>query len=232
MSDAELRGDAALFDGIADRYDLVNTVVSFGMDARWRARLVRAVGDPGKAPARLLDVATGTGDVALALARAYPETEIIGLDPSRAMLAAAERKLRRARLEARVRFVRGDALALSYPDASFDAATVAFGIRNIPDRPGALAELGRILRPGACLGILELSEPESPIASFHVHRVVPRIGALLSRAPAYAYLSRSIAAFPPPTAFAALLEAAGFTPVRIEPLLFGVAHLYVARRAA
>src|SRR5262249_1520425 len=152
----------------------------------WRRRAGKALAIT--APARVLDVATGTGDVALALARAREDTEVIGLDPSRHMLARARRKAADAGVDERVQFALGDACALPYPDASFDGVTIAFGIRNVPDRPRALREMSRVTRPGGRVAVLELSEPRwgplAALARFHIHELVPRIGAALSGAAA------------------------------------------------
>jgi demethylmenaquinone methyltransferase/2-methoxy-6-polyprenyl-1,4-benzoquinol methylase len=217
-----------MFDAIAARYDLLNRVLSLGLDRRWRAETVAALGlAPG---ARVLDVATGTADLAIALAGAG--AEVVGLDASPRMLALAARKI--ARRGHRVRLVEGDALALPFPDGSFDAVAIAFGIRNLPDRPAALGAMRRVLRAGGRLAVLELAEPRGgvlgPLARFHIREVVPRLGALLSRAPEYRYLQRSVAAFPPAAEFAARLGAAGLAVREVRPLSFGVCTLFVAER--
>jgi demethylmenaquinone methyltransferase / 2-methoxy-6-polyprenyl-1,4-benzoquinol methylase len=223
-------GSGEMFDRIARRYDLVNRVLSLGMDQRWRRRTVRAVGATlGEAP-RILDVATGTGDLAIALARAYPGGHVIGLDPSPGMLAIAADKVARRGLT--VELVRGDAQELPQASCSIDAATIAFGIRNVPDRPKALRELARVVRPGGRIGVLELSEPRrgmmATAARFHTHHLVPRIGALLSGRREYAYLQKSIAAFPPADEFAQMMRGAGLTMVEVVPLAFGACTLFVA----
>ncbi len=159
---------------------------------------------------------------------------VTGVDPSSGMLAVGERKVAAAGLGDRVRLVAGDAQELAFGDGELDGACMAFGIRNVPDRPRALGELARVLRPGGRLAILELTEPRggllAALARFHIHRVVPFIGAVLSGAREYLYLQASIAAFPPPAEFAAMVAAAGFTAVEARPLTFGVATLFVARR--
>ncbi len=223
-------GSGEMFDRIARRYDLVNRVLSLGLDQRWRRRTVRAVGVAlGEAP-RILDVATGTGDLAIALARAYPAGQVIGLDPSPGMLAIAAQKVARRGL--RVELVQGDAQALPQASCSIDAATIAFGIRNVPDRPKALRELARVTRPGGRIGVLELSEPRRGVlasaARFHTHHLVPRIGALLSGKREYAYLQKSVAAFPPADEFAQVMRGAGLTVLEIIPLTFGACTLFVA----
>ena len=192
---------------------------------------MRAVGvGIGETP-RILDVATGTGDLAIALARAYPRGTVIGLDPSPGMLAIAARE-DRASSACASSCVQGDAQALPQASCSIDAATIAFGIRNVPDRPRALRELARVVRPGGRIGVLELSEPRRGVlasaARFHTHHVVPRIGALLSGKREYAYLQRSVAAFPPADEFAAIMRDAGLTVLEIVPLAFGACTLFVA----
>ncbi len=218
-----------MFDRIAGRYDLLNRVLSLGLDRGWRRRLVAAAAPAPDAPPRLLDVATGTADVALALARSYPQASITGLDPSEGMLEVGRRKVDEARLGDRIELVMGDARALPLPDAHFASATVAFGIRNVPDRGLGLAEMARVVAPGGVVAILELAEPRHPVARFHVHRVVPAIGGWLSGADAYRYLKQSIAAFPPPERFMGTMEGAGLTDVRLQAMLLGVAHLYTGR---
>lgn len=228
---AEVRpGSGAMFDKIARRYDLLNRVLSGGVDRRWRTRTVRALA-LGDAPARVLDVATGTADLAIEIARRHPAARVVGVDPSTEMLAVGQRKLDARRIADRIELRPGDAERLDLPDGGFDAATIAFGIRNVPDRRRGLAEMTRVVRSGGRVAVLELSEPRrgviAPLARFHVHVLVPRIGALLSGAKEYRYLQASIEAFPPPDEFAAMMADAGLTDVRVTKLTFGVCHLYV-----
>jgi demethylmenaquinone methyltransferase/2-methoxy-6-polyprenyl-1,4-benzoquinol methylase len=230
---AEARlGSGAMFDAIAARYDRVNRVVSLGLDQGWRRRTVAALAVPEGG--RVLDLATGTADLAIAIAEAHPSAGVVGSDPSANMLAIGRQKVERRGLSARVTLEEGDAMALPYPDQRFDGVSMAFGIRNVPDRPRALREALRVLRPGGRLAVLELSEPRrgvlAHLARFHVHTVVPTVGALLSGAREYRYLERSIAAFPPADEFVATIAAAGFEGARAEGLTFGVVHLYTARR--
>lgn len=230
-SDAVRPGSGEFFDAIAARYDLVNRVMSFGIDRGWRTRTVRALAlEPGM---RVLDLATGTADLAIETARRHRDVEVVGIDPSAKMLGVGREKVRARSLEGRVTLLEGDAQRIEQPDASFDGITIAFGIRNVPDRSRAMREMVRVGKPGARIAILELGEPRSgllgPLARFHVHVMVPRIGALLSGAQEYRYLQRSIAAFPPAEEFAAQMRAAGMIDVRVEPLTFGVCHLYVGR---
>ena len=223
-------GSGAMFDKIAARYDAMNRVLSFGLDRGWRRRTVRALA-LGDHP-RVLDLATGTGDLAIDIARTHPGAQVIGLDPSAQMLAVARRKLASRKLDDRVTLVIGDAQHLPYQSGEMDAVTIAFGIRNVPDRPMALREMARVVRPGGRVAILELGEPRrgflARAARFHTRHVVPRLGALLSGAREYRYLQRSIAAFPPSAEFAAIMGQAGLHVLEVVPLTFGVCTLYVA----
>lgn len=227
-------GSGAMFDAIAERYDLLNRIISLGIDQRWRARLIEAIGPrPGH---RVLDLATGTGDVGLMLAEQHPEIQVVGLDPSRKMLDVARGKATERRASGRVEFLQGEAEHLPFEDRSFDGCMMAFGIRNVADRPAALREMARVVRPGGRIAILELSEPRSgvlgPLARFHIHSVVPAVGALLSGAREYGYLQASIAAFPPPDEFAALMRSSGLDVLSVVPMTFGAACLYVASPSA
>jgi len=226
-------GSGAMFDRIAARYDTMNRVLSLGLDRGWRRRTVRAL-HLGERP-RVLDLATGTADLAIDIARACPGAEVIGLDPSPQMLAVAHAKLVRRGLADRIALVRGDAQQLPYASCEMDAATIAFGIRNVPDRPAALREMARVVRPGGRIAVLELGEPGGGllgrVARFHCRHVVPQLGALLSGAREYRYLQRSIAAFPPSAEFAEVMERAGLHVIEVVPLTFGVCTLYVATPA-
>jgi len=222
-------GSGAMFDGIAERYDLVNRVISLGIDQSWRKKTVRSLElRPG---ARVLDLATGTGDLAIMVSRMHPEVTIVGVDPSSKMLEVGQKKLAEAGLGERIQLEVGDAQALKFSDNSFDGLCIAFGIRNVPDRLQGLREMARVTKAGGRVAILELSEPRGgvlgPLARFHVHSVVPAVGALLSGAKEYRYLQKSIAAFPPAAEFEALMLEAGMRIVSSTALTFGVCHLYV-----
>jgi demethylmenaquinone methyltransferase/2-methoxy-6-polyprenyl-1,4-benzoquinol methylase len=229
VSDVAL-GSGAMFDRIAPRYDLVNRVLSLGLDQGWRRRTVDAL-LLGDRP-RVLDVATGTGDLAIEIARRHPGAQVIGVDPSPRMLAIAQTKLVRRGLADRVNLVEGDAMALPFASCELDAATIAFGIRNVIDRDLALRELARVVRPGGRIAVLELGEPRrgwlGAAARFHAHVLVPKIGGLLSGAREYAYLQTSVAAFPPASEFADQMRRAGLDVIAVEPMTFGVCTLYVA----
>lgn len=238
-------GSGQMFDRIAPRYDVVNRVLSLGLDIRWRKRVVSELGlsarsTPaerawfGESP-RLLDVATGTGDLAIALAKACAGATVTGLDPSTSMLDIARAKIGKRGLANRIELVEGDAQALPQRNCEIDAATIAFGIRNVPDREQALRELARVVRPGGRIAVLELGEPRRGIfgtmARWHSHYLVPRIGGWLSGAREYAYLQRSVAAFPAPDAFADIMRSAGLEVLKVIPLTFGVCTLFIATPA-
>jgi demethylmenaquinone methyltransferase / 2-methoxy-6-polyprenyl-1,4-benzoquinol methylase len=223
------RGSGAMFDGIAERYDALNRILSLGLDQGWRRRTAAELRlRPGMT---VLDLATGTGDLALLIARENPEVRVIGVDPSSRMLEVAARKVRDEGLEGRIELRAGDAQALDLEDGSVDAVSMAFGIRNVPDRPRALREMARVTREGGRVAILELSEPREGVlgklARFHIRKVVPRIGGALSGSAEYRYLQESIAAFPPPDEFASMMTASGFRGVRADPLTFGVVCLFI-----
>jgi demethylmenaquinone methyltransferase/2-methoxy-6-polyprenyl-1,4-benzoquinol methylase len=222
-----------MFDRIAGRYDRLNRVLSLGLDRRWRRRLVRALAC-GEG-ARVLDLATGTADVALAVVDWHPTARVVGLDPSREMLAVGREKVARAERSEQIELVRGDAQRLDFADDSFDACCMAFGIRNVPDRVAALREMARVTRPNGRVVVLELGQPRGPmgpLARLYVHRVVPRLGGWLSGAEEYRYLQTSIAAFPAPDAFLAMLREAGLARPRARRLSFGAAYLFVAEAPA
>jgi demethylmenaquinone methyltransferase/2-methoxy-6-polyprenyl-1,4-benzoquinol methylase len=218
-----------MFDAIAGRYDFVNRVISLGFDHSWRKRAVRALA-LGPAP-RVLDVATGTADLAIFAARTYKDARVLGVDTSPKMLEVGRAKLKEQGLEPRVELRLGDAQCLHEPGATFDGAMIAFGIRNVPDRAQALREMARVVRPGGRVVVLELADPEpgrfKALARWHIHSVVPTIGAILSGAPEYRYLARSIAAFPPRAEFEKLMRSVGLEIIATEPLTFGVASLFV-----
>ncbi|MFZ5897469.1 MAG: bifunctional demethylmenaquinone methyltransferase/2-methoxy-6-polyprenyl-1,4-benzoquinol methylase UbiE [Myxococcota bacterium] len=224
-------GSGAMFDAIAARYDFLNRVLSMGIDQRWRKATARALALPDQA--RVLDLATGTGDLAVMVARMAENSRVTGLDPSSRMLEVGREKIARFGLSERIELLEGDAQSLPFEANTFDGVCIAFGIRNVPDRAKALAEMARVTKPSGKIAILELSEPErgllAPIARFHVHTVVPVLGAWLSGAHEYRYLQRSIAAFPPARVFAQVMEEAGVEVLEVKPLTFGVCHLYVGR---
>jgi len=226
---------SGMFDAIARRYDTLNRVLSAGLDRRWRRRAVDALGLTGAE--RVLDVCTGTADLAIeAGARSSGGAgQVVGLDFAGGMLQIGLQKVRRAHLDGTVRLVRGDATQLPMADATFDAAMVAFGLRNVVDLDAGCAELCRVLRPGGRLAVLEFGVPRVPgltaIYQSYFRHILPRIGRLVSRhSDAYEYLPASVAEFPADQAFADVLRASGFSSVRCVQMMMGAVYLYVARR--
>ena len=225
----------AMFDRIVPRYDLMNRLMTGGRDAAWRRLAVReALRGRNRAEARVLDVATGTGDLALAL-RAAGAGDVIGLDFSAPMLNAAIRKEAMAAGDRRITWVEGDAMSLPFPDASFDAVTVAFGLRNMPSYAAALGEMSRVLRPAGSLVCLETTPLRAPILrvvfDWYFARVVPIVGRMLSGDPdAYRYLPASAAAFPDADLLGTMMLEAGFSHVRYLRLGLGTVALHVAAK--
>jgi demethylmenaquinone methyltransferase/2-methoxy-6-polyprenyl-1,4-benzoquinol methylase len=212
-------GVRRMFDRIAPVYDVMNRVMTAGLDRRWRRITVDETVRPGD---RVLDACCGTGDLAIA-ARAHG-ADVVGLDFSERMLERARRKA------PAIEFVQGDVLALPFDAASFDAATVGFGVRNVDDLEAGLRELRRVLRDGGRLGILEITTPRGALAPFYrvwFDRVVPLLGKVLPGGSAYTYLPASVRRFPAPDALAQLLEANGFTDVRYRTFAGGIVALHV-----
>ena len=222
---------AGMFDAIAPRYDLLNHLLSAGIDKRWRARAIESLRLTGRET--LIDVCTGTADVALGATGA---ARILGVDFAGAMLALGLTKVRSAGQERRISLVRGDAMRLPAPDAIADAVSVAFGIRNVQRPEIGCAEMARVLRPGGRLAILEFGMPRiagvSALYRWYFSRVLPFIGRRISgHTAAYSYLPASVGSFPPPAEFVTLLQHVGFSEVRAVPMTFGIVYLYTAVRA-
>ena len=222
----------SMFARIAGRYDLANHLLSGGVDYWWRQRLVRAVHDAQ--PSAVLDLATGSGDVAFALAdRLPPGVQVAGMDFCPPMLDEAVKKRAANDRWADIEFKPGDGLALPLPDASFDAITVSFGLRNMADRPKALSEMRRVLRPGGRLFVLEFSQPYCwfrPFYYAYLKFVLPLVaGVVTGDRSAYEYLGGSIEQFPARAAMSAEIQRAGFNTVRATPLTFGIVALHVAQ---
>ena len=222
----------AMFDAIARRYDLLNRLLSAGVDRYWRRRLLIAAGRSQAGP--VLDLATGTADLAIGLCR-FPEVKVVGVDAARAMLQRGRAKVQGRGLEDRIALLTADAEALPFADGAFGLVTAAFGVRNFADPGAALAEARRVLRPGGSLLVLEFSEPTAPlfrqVYRFYFSQVLPRLGRWISGHPdAYGYLPRSVATFPQGAAFLALLLKAGLVEATATRLTLGVCTLYEARR--
>ena len=223
----------AMFSGIARRYDLLNHLLSGNVDKRWRRKTARALESSLVEGARVLDVACGTGDLSLVLAEAG-RARVVGLDFCRPMLEIARRKADEgSRL---IPFVEGDALRLPFADETFDAATIAFGLRNLAGVADGLRELRRILKPGGRLAVLEFSSPVVPgfraLFRFYFTRVLPRIGGLVSGSRgAYEYLPDSVTRFPDQKRLAELMRAEGFQGVEYSNLTGGIAALHTGTRA-
>jgi demethylmenaquinone methyltransferase/2-methoxy-6-polyprenyl-1,4-benzoquinol methylase len=229
-----------MFDDIAPTYDALNHILSFGVDWSWRRRLVKMADKFHKrgftvqphAPTAILDVATGTGDLAIALARALPGAQVTGVDISERMLAAGRKKVASKGLAARITLQTGDAERLDFPDGTFDLVTVAFGVRNFGDIAAGLREMRRVLRPGGRCLVLEFSEPQrgtifAALYRFYFHRVLPLVGRLVSRdGRAYSYLPTSVDGFPSPEKFAAEMGEAGFFNIKTHKLTFGISYIY------
>lgn len=223
-----------MFDSIAPRYDLLNRVLSGGIDQRWRRKVIREVME--NQPDRVLDIATGTADLAIQAARNGVD-RVVGVDISEEMLEVGRGKVRKGSLEAKITLQRGDAEKLPFSDRQFQGAMVAFGVRNFEDLAAGLSEIHRILKPGGKLVVLEFSRPSVfPVKqayAFYSRFILPMIGRLISGdSGAYTYLPESINAFPEGEAFLQWMREAGFANLRAHRLTFGIASMYVGYRKA
>ncbi len=225
---------ADLFSRISRRYDLMNTLMTFGMDRRWRKTAARQAMEGLEGP--VLDVATGTGDLALALGRVVGVTEVVGMDLLNPMVSRAISKVARAPGPAPVTFMVGDALSLPFPDDSFACVTSAFSLRNLPDLQAALREMVRVTRSGGRVLSLETMPVDKgmsrPLVRFHFRRIVPLLGALITfdRA-AYTYLPQSVDRFLSPSRLADLFREVGLETVQHHSLALGAVHLHWGTKA-
>lgn len=231
---------ASMFDAIAARYDLLNHLLSAGMDRRWRRRAIAELGLTGRE--RVLDLCTGTADLAIEAIEGKAGLKgppcaptVVGVDFAAEMLRVGRDKVRARGLSDRIALVRGDATAIPLARATMGAATIGFGIRNVERPERACEELARVLAPGGRLAILEFGFPKIPgiraLYRLYFRRLLPLVGRAVSRhRDAYSYLPASVDAFPSPQRFAAMLESAGFTSVRAVPLTLGIVYLFVAER--
>ncbi len=232
QADSKKSQVAQMFNSIAHRYDFLNHFLSAGVDHYWRRRAIDEL--VAARPRRVLDVATGTADLAIAALRADPE-HITGVDISEGMLAVGRQKLTERHLTDRITLAQGDSEALQFADDSFDAVMAAYGVRNFEHLDRGLAEMFRVLRPGGKLVILEFSKPRVfPLKQLYrgyFQYVLPRFGKLISQDPAaYTYLPESVQAFPDGEDFLAHLRDAGFQAPRWQPLTFGISSLYTATK--
>ncbi len=221
-----------MFDTISTNYDGLNRVISFGIDVKWRKKVVAIVKNSN--PQQVLDIATGTGDLAINLVKTGA-SEVVGLDLSEGMLAVGRKKIAEKKLSDKIQMVQGDSEALPFEDNSFDAITVAFGVRNFEDLEKGLEEILRVLKPGGVFVILETSVPTKfPYKqgyNFYTKKLLPLIGKLFSKdKDAYSYLSESAAAFPHGEKLNNILRKIGFSKVENNPQTMGVATIYTASK--
>ncbi|MFI3318550.1 MAG: bifunctional demethylmenaquinone methyltransferase/2-methoxy-6-polyprenyl-1,4-benzoquinol methylase UbiE [Rikenellaceae bacterium] len=220
-----------MFDKIAPAYDRLNHILSLQIDKLWRRKVVKMA--KKLAPGRVIDLATGTGDLAIAISKALPEAKIVAIDPSEGMLKVAQEKIKAEGLEERITIEVGSAEALPTQDGQADLITVAFGVRNFGNLQRGLDEIARSTREGGAVIILEFSTPPNPIFrwfyNLYSRNIMPFIGGLLSRdRRAYEYLPASVEEFPAPDRVAEMLVKAGFVQPHLRSLTFGVAHIYCA----
>ncbi|MEA3465262.1 MAG: bifunctional demethylmenaquinone methyltransferase/2-methoxy-6-polyprenyl-1,4-benzoquinol methylase UbiE [Thermodesulfobacteriota bacterium] len=219
-----------MFNDIAPRYDLLNRLLSLGIDRRWRRFAVGQLQIPPGG--MVLDVATGTGDVALEIASRTPDSvRIIGEDFTQGMLLKGHEKIAASEYRDRIMLVNAPCEAIPHPSNLFDGVTIAFGIRNVVDRQAGLAEMCRVLKSGGRAVILEFSTPKNPIFktiyTTYFHKILPFIGGLVSKRSAYKYLPDSVAEFPVQQQFKEMISEAGFSDIRHHDLTFGIATVYV-----
>ncbi len=222
----------AMFDSIAGKYDLLNHVLSGGIDYQWRKRVINILKE--HQPKTILDVATGTGDLAIAEIRLNPE-KITGVDISAGMLDVGRKKIAEKKLSHKIEMIQADSAALPFADESFDAVTVAFGVRNFENLDNGLKEMYRVLRTGGVMIILEFSQPQQfPVKQLYrlySRKIMPSIGQLLSKQKAaYEYLPESVEAFPYGKKMVDILMMQGFKNTKCTPLTFGIASIYVGTK--
>jgi demethylmenaquinone methyltransferase/2-methoxy-6-polyprenyl-1,4-benzoquinol methylase len=221
-----------MFDTISKEYDSLNRVISFGIDIKWRNKVVEIVGKTN--PKTVLDIATGTGDLAINLTKTSA-SKIVGLDISDGMLSVGRKKIEKLNLNSKIEMVLADSEKIPFETASFDAITVAFGVRNFENLEKGLQEIYRVLKPGGTFVVLETSIPtKSPYKQgyhFYSTKILPTIGRLFSNDKvAYKYLSDSAASFPYGEAFNNILRKTGFIAIENKPQTFGVASIYIAKK--
>ncbi len=220
-----------MFDSIAPAYDFMNRAMTFGIDRLWRRRAVGLLADVPHGD--ILDIATGTGDLAILMARSFPQSRVTGIDLSEGMVGIGRKKINDCGLDGRVTLGIADCLAMPYPDASFDCITCAYGVRNFQDLLAGYREMLRVLRPGGRIVILELSTPSSaivrPLYEFYTRAIIPFAGRMVSKdTRAYSYLPESIAAVPQCGEMCGLMIEAGFAEASFISLTFGTCTIYIA----
>ena len=223
-----------MFDSIAGDYDALNHILSLDVDKIWRKKALKQIVD-APAPVQVLDLACGTGDFSIAIAKALTGGHVTGVDLSEGMLAVMREKVDKAELNGMISIEEGDGENLRFPDNTFDRVTIAFGIRNFEDRPKGLREMLRVLKPGGRLVILELSRPENKIIRWfydlYFLHILPKIGGKVSGdKAAYAYLPTSVAAFPGKMAFLATMRKAGFRAVTHKAFTLGICRMYTGEK--
>ena len=221
-----------MFNNIAHHYDFLNHFLSLGIDKIWRRKAIRELASVN--PKKIIDIATGTGDLALKAMVLNP-SEIVGIDISEEMLTYARRKVQKAGKESLIRFEKGDSEQINYPDHTFDAAMVAFGVRNFENVQLGISEIYRVLVPGGMVVVLEFSRPQNfmvrIIYDFYFLKIVPFFGKIFSKDNrAYNYLPESVAAFPSGKSFLQYFDKAGFVQCKYKPLTFGIASIYSSRK--
>jgi demethylmenaquinone methyltransferase/2-methoxy-6-polyprenyl-1,4-benzoquinol methylase len=221
-----------MFDNIAPKYDFLNHFLSLGIDKLWRKKAIRILSDYRSD--NLLDVATGTGDFAVAASKLNPK-KIIGFDISEQMLAVGRTKVKRLGLDQMIEFRKGDSEAMPFQNEQFDAITVAFGVRNFENLEGGLQEFFRVLKPEGVVIILEFSKPKhfpmKQFYHFYFFRILPFIGRMVSKdSSAYSYLPESVMAFPDDQKFLSVLQKVGFSRTKQKRLTFGIATIYIAQK--
>lgn len=224
---------AKMFDHIAFRYDFLNRFLTAGVDVWWRKRLIRQLKDSH--PQNILDVATGTGDIALLTYKMLKPEQITGIDISEGMLQLGREKIKKAGLKDKIQLINADSETIPFGDATFDAVTVAFGVRNFEHLERGLAEMLRVLKPGGKLAVLEFSQPRNLLfkafCNFYNYVIVPGAGRLFAKnKDAYSYLNRSAKAFPERNEFVSILATAGYQNIFYKPLSLGICCRYGAEK--